>query len=94
MVQVQSIREAIAVEPPHLCGLFSERFLGLLIVAVAPTIFWTGLICVVAAAYGSPLAIWAACSVSTLIFAFLICIWAAFTMAHNSETIEPDDCKQ
>lgn len=90
MVQVQSITEAVPAQPAVLRGLLFEQLVSLLIIAVAPTVFWTGLICIGASAYGSPIAMWAACAISVLIFTFLVCVWAAFALTHKSEAIEQD----
>ena len=91
MGQVQSIRQAAIVVPDRR-ALISGRFLGFLIVAVAPTLFWTAMIYVVTSANGTPVATWAACSIAALMFTFLFCVWAAFALAQKTGPTEQDDC--
>jgi hypothetical protein len=102
MVQVQSIRLAAirqaAIRPAVIAGpgskraLISERFFGFMIIAVAPTLFWTAMIYVVTSANGTPVATWAACCIAALMFTFLFCVWAAFAVARKTDTAEQDDC--
>ncbi len=91
MVQVQSIRQAAIVELDTKRAFFSGRFLGFLIIAVAPTLFWTAMIYVVTSANGTPVATWAACCIAALMFTFLFCVWAAFALAQKTGSTGQDD---
>ena len=70
--------------------MFAERVVGLAIVAVAPTIFWTVLLCFGAWAYGAQLPLWVACTVAAVMFTFLVCIWAGFALAGQTGDAEQD----
>jgi ABC-type Na+ efflux pump permease subunit len=64
-------------------SIVAGRLIGLTIIAVAPTIFWTVMLNCCAWAYGRPLTFWASAVVATVMFAFLTCIWASFALSER-----------
>ena len=62
----------------------TDRLIGLALIAGAPTVFWTAAICLAAWAFGSPLSTPLAGGFAALVFGFLSCIWAGFTIADRA----------
>lgn len=62
-------------------SLLVGRLIGLSIIAVAPTMFWTTVLYLGALAYGQPLSIWASAVIASIMFGFLTCIWASFALS-------------
>jgi fatty acid desaturase len=54
---------------------------GLIIIAVVPSLFWSGLLALVCWLAGWPLPLWKVATTAALIFGFMVCIWASFVMA-------------
>jgi fatty acid desaturase len=54
---------------------------GLFIIAIVPSLFWSGLLATVCWLAGWPLPIWTVAMTAGLIFSFMVCIWASFVMA-------------
>lgn len=59
--------------------------IGFMIIAVAPTLFWIGMLRVLCWSLNIALPMWVVGMVGLLIFALLTCIWASFTMAGRSD---------
>ena len=62
----------------------TDRLIGLALIAGAPTVFWTAVVCLAAWAFGSPLSTPLAGGFAALVFGFLSCIWAGFTIADRA----------
>ena len=56
---------------------------GLMVVAVAPTMFWSALIALVAWTVERPLSVQSTALMAGVMFAFLTCIWAGFVAARD-----------
>lgn len=68
----------------HDTSVLTGRLIGLSIVAVAPTIFWTVMLSAGAWAVGRPLTFRTSAVIAAIMFAFLACIWASFAMSERS----------
>lgn len=68
----------------HEANVLAGRLIGLLIIAVAPTIFWTAVLYFGAWAIDRPMTVWGSVVIATIMFAFLTCIWASFGMSERS----------
>ncbi len=64
--------------------LAADRIMGLTIVAVAPTIFWSTMISLGAWLFGTSVPFWIMCSVSLAIFTFLACLWSGFAVTRQT----------
>jgi len=67
--------------PARQSGILGGRLIGLAIIAIAPTIFWTATLYLAASASGRPLTLWPTIIIAAAMFAFLTCIWASFAMS-------------
>jgi hypothetical protein len=81
MANVRSVPGMVARQAlPDTVG-FYDHLVGLLVIAVVPTAFWTAALYLTTWACGAPLAAWVVALVGGVMFAFLVCIWASFTIA-------------
>ena len=62
------------------------HFVGLAIVAVVPTAFWTAVLFAVLRASVSPLSLWTLGVVAGTIFTFLIFIWASCAVSRRQSS--------
>ena len=81
MISGQAAMATADGTPTQGSGILGGRLIGLAIIAIAPTIFWTATLYLAASASGRPLTLWPTVIIAAAMFAFLTCIWACFAMS-------------
>ena len=80
---IETIDASARLSDPSLRDVTADRIMGLTIIAVVPTIFWSAMITLGAWLFGTSVPFWVTCSVSLAMFTFLACLWSGFAVARQ-----------
>ena len=87
---VETIDAAARLIEPSWRNVTADRIMGLTIIAVVPTIFWSAMISLGAWLFGTSVPFWIMCSLSLAMFTFLACLWSGFAVSREPSSDDLD----
>ena len=87
---VETIDASARLINPSWRNVAADRMMGLTIIAVLPTIFWSSMISLGAWLFGTSVPFWITCSVSLTMFTFLAFLWSGFAVSQEPSSDDLD----